>query len=77
MLAVGKREFVDEFAHALADVRGELGQRHEVQFDVEVAGVAHHRAILHHLEVFFADDVDVAGDGDEDVADLRRPLPSA
>ena len=68
--AVGEAVFIDEFADALADVDGHLGQADEVQFHIEVAGVADHRAIFHRLEVLFADHVDVARDGDEDVADF-------
>ena len=50
-------------------VGGELGQVVEGQLDVEVAGVADHGAVLHGGEVLGADDVDVAGDGDEQVAE--------
>ena len=54
----------------LFSVLGLLGELVQGQLDVEVAGVADHRAILHGGEVLAADDVDVAGDGDEQVADL-------
>ena len=49
---------------------GELFQRGNIDFHVEVAGIANHRAILHFFEVFVRDDGLVAGDGDEDFADF-------
>src|SRR5579872_658868 len=49
---------------------GQLLQRRNVDLDVEVPGVGHNSAILHRLEVLFGDDVLVAGDRYEDVADL-------
>src|SRR5690606_4826617 len=48
-----------------------LVQGAEVDLRVEVAGVRHHRAGLHRLEGGDVDDVDVAGDGHEDVPDGR------
>ena len=44
-------------------------QRRNVDLDVEVAGVGHDGAVLHHLEVTLIKDMDVAGRGAEDVAD--------
>src|SRR5207247_8913965 len=39
---------------------------------VEMAAFVDDRAILHHVEVAPVEDVDVAGEGDEDVADTGR-----
>ena len=67
--AVGHHELLDERAHlALGDRH--LAQLRDVDLDVEVAGVADDGAVLHDLERAGVDDVDVAGDGDPDVADL-------
>ena len=67
--AVRHGVLLDELAHrALLD--RELLERRDVDLDVEVAGVGDDRAVLHDLEVLAAQHVDVAGDGDEEVADL-------
>src|SRR5207244_4346711 len=42
----------------------------EIEFHVEVPGVADDGAVLHGDEVLAADDVLVAGDGDKHIADL-------
>ena len=42
-----------------------------IDLDVEVAGIRHHRAILHPLEMLARENVFVPGDGDENVSDLR------
>src|SRR2546430_4617243 len=52
----------------LAHAGGQLVQRLEVDLGVEVAGVGEDGAVLHGGEVLAVEDVDVAGDGDEDVA---------
>ena len=67
-VAGGDGEAVDEFAEAFLSFLGHLGEGDEVEFDVEVAGVTDQGAVFHDFEVFAADDVDVAGDGDKDVA---------
>ena len=48
---------------------GQLFQRGDVNFDVEVAGIADHRAVVHFFEVLVSDHGLVAGDGDENFAD--------
>ena len=68
--AVGEDVLVDELADRRLVAAGELVELVEGELDVEVARVADHRAVLHRGEVLGADDVDVAGDGDEQVADL-------
>ena len=75
--AVGLDVFVDEFADLVDVGFGHFREVVEGEFDVEVAGVADHRAVLHDGEVLAADDVDVAGDGDEKVADLAAASPWA
>src|ERR1700676_821824 len=55
--------------------RGALGgrqlfERRDVDFDVEMARVRDDGAVLHECEVLLAEDVLVAGDGAEDVADF-------
>ena len=67
--AVLDGEFVDEGTRALCE-RGDFFERGDVDFDVEVAGVAHDRTVLHMFEMFGGEDGFVAGDGDEDVADF-------
>ena len=62
-------ELVDELADHPPRPRP-LRERRDVDLDVEVAGVADDRAVLHDREVLVRDDVLVAGHGDEDVADL-------
>ncbi len=61
--------FVDEGAGRLL-AAGKFFERGDIDFDVEVAGVADHRAVFHFFEVIVGDDGLVAGDGDEDVADF-------
>ena len=46
------------------------GQGVDVDLHVEVAGIGEDGAVLHDLEMLFPEDVDVAGEGAEDVADL-------
>ena len=74
--AVRQPELLDEGPH-LSPSFGHLLQRRDVDLDVEVAGVGHDGAVLHRLEVLAVDDVDVAGERDEDVADAARPRPAA
>src|ERR1700730_18134255 len=55
--------------------RGALGgrqlfERRDVDFDVEMARVRDDGAVLHDYEVLLGEDVLVAGDGTEDVADF-------
>src|SRR5579872_4654862 len=50
---------------------GELFERRDVHFDVEVAGIADHRAILHRREVLGADDARVARERADDIGDRR------
>ncbi len=68
-VAAGDGVAVDELAQAFLRLLGHLGERDEVEFDVEVAGVADESAVFHDFEMLATDHVDVAGDGDEDVAD--------
>jgi len=49
-----------------------LFQGRDVDFDVKVAGVAHNSAVFHHFKVMLINHVQVAGEGDEDIADLGR-----
>ena len=51
------------------DFFAEFGQGGDVDFDVEVARVGDDGAVFHNAEVLGADDVFVAGEGDEEVAD--------
>src|ERR1051326_9116692 len=69
LAAVFHGVFIHEFAR-LALPGGHLFQRRNVDFHVEVAGVGDDSAILHQVKVLAADDVFIAGDGDENVADL-------
>ncbi len=48
-----------------------VAQRLDLDLRVEVANVADHSAMFHRPHVVRRDDVDVAGGGDEDVADRR------
>ena len=66
--SVVHRELLDELAR-LARLDGERAKRRDVDLDVEVAGVAEDRAVLHGLHVLAGDHVLVAGRGAEDVAD--------
>src|SRR5256885_3050293 len=47
---------------------GQFLQRGNIDFHVEVSGIANYRAILHKLEMFGANDALVASNGDEDIA---------
>ena len=58
-------------AHAAVDPAGKGLEGVEIQLDVEVPAVANDRAVLHQLEMRRVYDVDIAADGDEQVADLR------
>src|SRR5579871_885153 len=63
--------FFDKIAYlALAD-RQRLN-RGDVDLVIEVAGVGKNRAVLQMRDLLFVDDVEVAGSGHENVADLRR-----
>ena len=64
-------ELLDEVADR-PPLAGELLERRDVDLDVEVAGVADDRAVLHRAEVLVAQHALVAGHGDEDVAERRR-----
>src|SRR2546427_9308945 len=67
----------EELLYALADhlaSAGEPLQRWDVDLHIEVAGVAHDGAVLHDREMLLADHLQIAGDGDEEVADPRGLL---
>ena len=49
---------------------GERFQFGTVDFDIEVTGIGQDDTVFHVLHVFAADDVFVAGQGDEDIADF-------
>ena len=53
-----------------APLAAELLQRRDVQLHIEMAGVADDGAVFHRREMLAADHLQVAGDGDEEVADL-------
>src|SRR6202521_534516 len=61
--------FVDKGARGALGGR-QLFERRDVDFDVEVARVRDDGAVLHECEVLLGEDVLVAGDGAEDVADF-------
>src|SRR5271170_798496 len=61
--------FVHEGARGLFRA-GELFQRGDINFHVEVSGITDYGAILHFLKVFVGDDGLVPRDGDENFADL-------
>ena len=63
------RHEIDVLAHALLLYR-HLFELFELDLHIEVARVAHDRTVLHALEVLAANDRDVAGQRDEEVADL-------
>src|SRR6516225_1639473 len=67
LAAVLELEFVNERPNFALAGR-EILERGNLDFDVKVAGVADNRATFHDLEVFTANDVLVAGHGDEDIA---------
>src|SRR5687768_11013887 len=69
--------FTDVFLDERAAFDGRLGhfaESVEVELQVEVAAVADDRPVLHRFKVFFINNMAVAGDGDEEVADLCRFL---
>ncbi len=70
--AVLQRELVHERPDGPPAAR-HRAERRQVDLDVEVAGVRQDRAVLQPAEVVARQDRGVAGDGDEDVAHLRRP----
>ena len=70
--AVAEVVLLDERQHVARRSRPTARSVVEVDLDVEVAGVGEHGAVLHALEVLAAQHVARAGDGDEDVAALRR-----
>ena len=75
--AVGERELLDELPR-LARLDGERPQRRDVDLDVEVARVRRgSRRPSSAAMCSRGDHVLVAGRGAEDVADRRRPSPSA
>src|SRR5262249_6546693 len=64
---------IDEFVHLRLnldplDVLAVLEVRH-FDFQIEVPDIANDDLVLHHVEVFAADDIHAAGGRDEDVAD--------
>src|SRR5207248_5920918 len=67
--AVIEYELLDVLAH-LAALLGHRLQRRNVDLHVEVAGVGYDRAVLHQLEIFLVEHVDIAGDRAEDVTDF-------
>src|SRR5271156_651136 len=68
LAAVFHGVFVHEGAGGLFGA-GQLFQRGDINFDVEVAGITDDRAVVHFFEVFLRDDGLVASDGDENFAD--------
>src|SRR5260370_14712951 len=62
-------KFVDHGAD-FALAAGQFFERRDIDFDVEVAGVANNRAAFHFFEVLGADDALVSGHGNVDVAFL-------
>ena len=71
-LLAAQVELLDVVAD-LADVAlGQLAQRGEVELGIEVAGVGHHRAVPHRLEVLAPEHVEVAGRGHEQLAPAGR-----
>ena len=54
LAAVLHREFFDERARFLSGA-GQLLERRDIDFDVEVAGIADHRAVLHLFEMLVRD----------------------
>ena len=64
-------ELLDVVAHLAHVPLGQLAQRDEVELGVEVAAVGQDGAVAHGHEVLAAEDVDVAGGGDEDLAPGR------
>ncbi len=63
--------FLDEVARRAACL-WRSSQAQEINFHVEVAGIGDDRAVLHLVEMFLADDMNVAGHGDENIADRAR-----
>src|SRR5215475_13450936 len=67
MSVFSQRKFFDPGAYN-ATLSSQLLQAGNIQFDVEVAAVADDRAVLHRCEVFATDNLQVACDGYEEVA---------
>ncbi len=67
LAAVGHEELIHEVAH-LAVTDAHLFEPGEVDLNIEVTGVRNHRASLHDREVGLVYDMDVAGDGQEQVS---------
>src|SRR5207249_9265925 len=61
--------FVHQWTN-FAFAAGQALERRNINLHVEVAAVANHCARLHVLEVFRANDILVAGDGDKNIAFL-------
>ena len=64
-------ELLDVVAHLAHVPFGQLAQRDEIQLGIEVTAVGQDGAVAHGHEVLAAEDVDVAGGGDEDLAPRR------
>ena len=71
-LPSGKIDLVDLRLHLFPLV---VAQARDRDLAVEMADVADDGAVLHVAHVVERDDVDIAGGGDEDVADGARPRP--
>src|SRR5438552_3974562 len=69
LAAIFHRIFFDELARGTAG-RSHLLQRGDINLHVEVPGVGDHGAVFHHVEMLFVEHVLIAGNGDEDIADL-------
>src|SRR5271156_3903460 len=67
LAAVLEQEFIDQRTNFLL-AGGKSFERRNFDFDVEVAGVTYDGSALHDFEVLAANDVLVAGYGDEDIA---------
>src|SRR5262249_10271809 len=68
MSVFSQRKFFDPGTYN-ATLSSHLLQTRNIEFDIEVAAVADNGAVLHHGEVFTADDLQVACDGHEEVTD--------
>src|SRR5258707_2034319 len=67
-MAVAKFVFFDKRPELLNGLR-HLAERNQVKLEIKIAAVADNRAVLHLRKMIAIDDVTVAGDGDEDIAD--------
>src|SRR5687768_2129612 len=67
-------ELLHELTHFARRPLRDAREGIEIELDVEVSGVADHRAILHAAEMLLANHMDVAGEGAEDVTDRNRFL---